>query len=259
MNKNIKEKINTLWVNSEVTALLQEFLYQLRSILLEKFIGLYVGGSIANSSFNPNTSDIDCYIVTSAHLCENTITQIEIMHNQLYSSQLPYAKKVEASYISQIELWDFNPEKSRPYFNEGKLYQAPYNSNFIIELFMLRNKGFAISGPPIKNLIQEISTQDLQLAIKRNLYDYWQVMLFDLVKLSRSDYQVFAILTMCRTLYSIEKGDIASKIGAAKWVIDKYNIWEDLITKALAWEPDLELNKLNETQQFIKYVLDKNL
>ena len=67
------------------------------------------------------------------------------------------------------------------------------------------------------------------------------------------------IFLMCRTLYSIEKNDIASKLDAAKWVIDKYNIWEDLITKALAWEPDLELNKLNETQQFIKYVLDKNL
>ncbi|WP_454780345.1 aminoglycoside adenylyltransferase domain-containing protein [Legionella sp. WA2022007384] len=222
-------------------------------------MGLYVGGSIANNSFDPKTSDIDCYIVTTELLSENTITQIGIMHNQLYSSPLPYARKIEASYISQSELWNFNPENSRPYFNEGKLYHAPYGSNFIIELYMLRNKGFSISGPPIKNLIQEISTQDLQLAIKNNLYDYWQAMVFDLAKLTRSDYQVFAILTMCRTLYSVEMNDIASKIEAAKWVINKYNIWEDLITKALAWEPDSELNKLNETQQFIKYVLDKNL
>lgn len=256
MNYNIQNKIKT---SNEITALLQEFLYQVESILSERFLGFYVGGSIANNSFNPKTSDIDCYIVTTELLSESTIAQIEIMHHQLYLSQFSSTRKVEASYIPKIDLWDFNPKNSRPYFNEGVLYLAPYGSNFIIELFMLRKKGFAISGPSIKNLIKEISPEDLQLAIKKNLHEYWKEMLSNLVKLSRSDYQVFGILTMCRTLYSLEKGDIASKIEAAKWVINKYTIWKDLITEALAWEPNFELNKLNETQQFIEYVLDKNL
>jgi len=251
MNKNIQG------VNSEIAALLQGLLQKLQSSLLDRFIGLYVGGSIANNSFNSNTSDIDCYIITTEPLPKHTISQIEAIHNQLYLSQAPYAKKIEASYIYQNDLWDFNPDNTRPYFNEGNLYLAPYGNNFIIELWMLREKGITIVGPPINDLIKEISPEDLKLAIKKNLDEYWQVMLTDLVKLNRSDYQVFAVFTMCRTLYSLETGSITSKTKAAQWVINKHNaVWNDLIAKVIAWEPGFELNKLNETQQFIKYVLD---
>lgn len=254
---NTQNRISIQLVNSELTALLQELLQKLQSSLSEKFIGLYVGGSIANSSFNATTSDIDCYIITTEPLPEHTIAQIGALHHELYLSQAPYAKKIEASYIAQSDLLNFNPKHKRPYFNEGNLYIAPYGSNFIIELWMLRNKGITLSGPAIKDFLKEISPQDIQLAIKRNLDEYWRVMLTDLKKLSRSDYQVYAIVTMCRTLYSLETGDIVSKTKAAQWVISKYNAaWSDLVTKAIAWEPGLELNKLEETQQFIKFVLD---
>ncbi len=244
-------------VENEITALLQELLKKLQANLLDSFIGLYVGGSIANNSFNRNTSDIDCYIITTEPLPKNTISEIETIHHELYSSQALYVKKIEASYIAQNDLQNFNPENTRPYFNEGRLYLAPYGNNFIIELSILREKGITISGPHIKDLIKEISPKQLQLAIKKNLNEYWRVMLTDLEKLNRSDYQVFAIFTMCRTLYSLETGLITSKTKAAEWVINKHNAaWSDLIQKALTWKPESELNQLKETQQFIKFVLD---
>ena len=257
MNKNIRNKVNILSLNSEITALLQELLQKLRVNLLDNLMGLYIGGSIANNSFNTNTSDIDCYIIITEPLAKDNITQIESIHHQLYLSQIPFANKIEASYISQNDLLNFNPENTRPYFNEGHLYLAPYGNNFIIELVLLRKQGIAISGPIIKDLIKEISPDELQLAIKKNLDEYWRVLSSDLVKLNRSDYQVFAIFTMCRTLYSLETGRITSKIDAARWVINKYNPdWSNLITNAMAWKPGLELNKLKETQQFIKYVIN---
>ena len=257
MDENNQDTINTQSVNNEIKALLQVLLQKLQSSLLDKLIGLYVGGSIATNSFNSKTSDIDCYVITTEPLPEHISSQIETIHHHFYSSQAPYAKKIEASYISQNDLWDFNPENSRPYFNEGRLSLAPYGNNFIIELSVLRENGLSISGPPIKDLIKEISPEELQLAIKKNMDEYWQVMLFDLAKLNRSDYQVFAIVTMCRTLYSIKTGSITSKAKAAQWVINNYNAdWSDLAAKAISWEPGLELNKLKETQQFIKYILD---
>ena len=84
-------------------------------------------------------------------------------------------------------------------------------------------------------------------------------MLNDLEKLKRSDYQVFAILTMCRTLYSLETGMIASKTEAAQWAIKNLNVdWKDLIEKALSWKSHHAFNRLEETQQFVKYVLNKS-
>jgi aminoglycoside adenylyltransferase-like protein len=83
--------------------------------------------------------------------------------------------------------------------------------------------------------------------------------LSDLSKFKRSDYQVFAILTMCRTLYSLETGRITSKTEAAQWAIQKLDDrWKSLIELAITWEPSQKINKLEETRQFVKYVLSKS-
>jgi hypothetical protein len=222
-------------------------------------IGLYIGGSFANNSFNDETSDIDCYIVTTTSLSKGSIHEIEEMHNKFYLNKLPYAKKIEASYIPKHDLLKFNPSNNRPYFNEGNFYLADYGSNFIIELYVLRENGITIAGPNIKPLIKEISSEDLKLAIQRNLDEYWYPVLNDLEKLKRNDYQVFAILTMCRTLFSLEKGSITSKIEAAQWAINNLNSdWKDLIETALSWKAGHTFNRLEDTKQFIKYVINKN-
>lgn len=154
---------------------------------------------------------------------------------------------------------NFDPNGLRPYFNEGNFYQGQYGSNYLIELHVLRENGITIAGPDIKNLIKEISIQDLRVAIQKNLYEYWEISLNDFEKFRRSDYQVFAILTMCRTLYSLETGRITSKTEAAQWTMQKLDTkWKNLIELAIIWKPDQEINKLEETQQFVKYVLNKS-
>ncbi|MBX3709988.1 MAG: DUF4111 domain-containing protein [Gammaproteobacteria bacterium] len=245
-------------IQNVINNLFRHLLLQIQLILSDQFVGMYVGGSIANNSFNEETSDIDCYIVTTTSLPKSIIHKIEEMHKQFYASKLIYAKKVEASYIPQHDLLYFNPDSVRPYFNEGSFYLASYGSNFIIELYMLRERGSTIAGPDIKKLIKEISLADLKLAIQKNLDEYWNPVLNDLEKLKRSDYQVFAILTMCRTLYSMETGMMASKKEAAQWVIKNIDTnWKDLIEKSLSWKPHHGFNRLKETQQFVEYVIEK--
>ena len=244
---------------SEINELLQQLLLQIQSILTDKFVGMYIGGSIASNSFHCETSDIDCYIITTSALDNNMINKIEEMHEKFYSSKLQYAKKIEASYIPQKDLLNFDPSGVRPYFNEGSFYLGQYGSNYLIELHVLRENGITIAGPDIKHLIKEISIQNMILAIQKNLYEYWEISLSDLKKFRRSDYQVFSILTMCRTLYSLETGRITSKTEASQWTIQKLDTrWKNLIELAIAWEPGQEINKLEETQEFVRYVLNKS-
>lgn len=244
---------------SEINELLQQFLLRTQSILTNEFLGMYIGGSLTGDFFNRETSDIDCYIVTYNVLSRNVLSRIEAMHAQLDSSKLDYAKKIEASYIPQNDLLVFNPNATRPYFNEGRYYRGQYGNNYLIELFLLREKGIALAGPDIKSLIKEISIQTLKSAIQKNLYEYWEINISDLIRYERSDYQVFAILTMCRSLYSLETGRITSKIEAAQWAIKQLDSnWKNLIELAIAWEPSQKINKVEETQNFVRYVLNKS-
>jgi GrpB-like predicted nucleotidyltransferase (UPF0157 family)/RimJ/RimL family protein N-acetyltransferase len=243
----------------EINDLLRQLLLQIQSILENEFVGMYIGGSLAGDSFNSKTSDIDCYIITTKVLSEKRVRKIEEMHNQFYSSKLKYAKRIEASYVPQKDLLNFDPNGMRPYFNEGRCCMGHYGNNYLIELFVLREKGISIAGPDIKCLIKEISTQNLKAAIQKNLHEYWEANLIDCSKFKRSDYQVFAILTMCRTLYSLETGKIASKIEAAEWAMQPLDTkWKNLIELAIAWEPSQEINRLEETQNFVRYVLNKS-
>lgn len=243
----------------EINELLQQLLLQVQSILTDKLVGMYVGGSLSTQSFHYETSDIDCYVITENILSNDAIPLIKEIHNKFYSSKLPYAEKIEASYIPQKDLLNFNPSGIRPYFNEGRFYMAEYGSSSIIELHVLREHAITMVGPDIKYLIRAISTQNLRTAILANLHQYWKITLDDFSKFSRSDYQVFSILTMCRTLYSLETGSITSKIGAAQWALLQLdNQWKSLIEQALTWKPKQEMNKLEETQQFVRYVLDKS-
>lgn len=241
-----------------INNLFQQLLLQIQSILSNQFVGMYIGGSIATNSFNDETSDIDCYIITKTSLSKKMIHQIEKMHKQFYTCKIPYAKRIEVSYIPKHDLLNFDPNNTRPYFNEGNFYVAHYGSNFIIELYVLREKGITIAGSDIKQLIKEISAEELKMAIQKNLDEYWKPVVNDLEKLKRSDYQVFAILTMCRTLYSSETGMIASKTEAAQWTIRNIGTdWKDLIEEALSWNPHHAFNRLEETKQFVEYVLEK--
>jgi len=161
--------LTELALYEEIDNLLQKLHLQIQSILKNQFIGMYIGGSLANNAFNCATSDIDCYIITANNLSENMIRKIDEMHAKFYSSKVKFAKKIEASYIPKKDLLDFDPQGMRPYFNEGRYYLAHYGNNYLIELYVLREKGILISGPDIKSLIKEISPQSLRVAIYKNL------------------------------------------------------------------------------------------
>ncbi len=167
-----------------------------------------------------------------------------------------FAKKIEASYITLQDLSQFNANNTRPYFNEGTFYLAPYGNNFIIELKLLLEKGITVLGPNISQLINPISVEQFKLAIHKNLEEYWRPLVEESTKLNRSDYQVFTILTMCRTLYSLETGQITSKNEAAHWTITNCNrCYSAAIEQATQWRPGETLNLAREAKALVKHVL----
>ncbi|MCC2646949.1 MAG: Streptomycin 3-adenylyltransferase [Rickettsiaceae bacterium] len=247
-------------ITKPVNEIINILLEKVQPILDNNLIGLYIGGSIANNSFVPETSDIDCYIFIENSLTNEAINSIKEIHDKLYLANFPFIDKLEVSYLTLEDLNHFNSKKTRPYFNEGKFYIAQYGFNYIIEIYLLREKNIIIMGPNPKEIIKEISNSKLLEAIKANLNDYWKQFLYDDYKLNRSDYQIFAIVTMCRTLYSLVTKQITSKPMAIEWGLENIDIkWRNLIEIAAKWNPTKVVNKPNEVKEFIKYTISKAL
>jgi hypothetical protein len=72
-------------------------------------------------------------------------------------------------------------------------------------------------------------------------------------------YQTYAVLTMCRMLYTLEAGQVISKPAAARWASQTLDSqWTSLIDRALAgWQkgdpPAAAERDVRETAALIRY------
>lgn len=166
-------------------------------------------------------------------------------------------KKLEGSYVPKDWLKrDEPPEKVRPYINEGDLKLYPYGYEWVIEKFLIRERGITVTGPPPNRFIQLISNEDLRRAATKILHRDWQPMLTESNRLKDDEYQAYAVLTMCRCLFLFTNDAIASKPMAVAWAKVKFPEWKALIEAASNWSSGKELNRLNEVKDFIEFTIE---
>jgi predicted nucleotidyltransferase len=85
----------------DVNAALNLVLSNMRTILGDQLIGLYLGGSLALGDFSPHRSDIDFVAVTVDELPSETIVALEEMHTRLWTTGTKWVMKLDGSYVPQ--------------------------------------------------------------------------------------------------------------------------------------------------------------
>ncbi|MFO7680468.1 MAG: DUF4111 domain-containing protein [Chloroflexota bacterium] len=240
-----------------VTSILQKLLAEVQRVLGAQLKGLYLYGSLASGDFSLLSSDIDFVVTTQAPLPADTITALGMMHEQLTNSGLKWASKLEGSYITQAALRRYQPEAGPwPTLNEGRFYVAPHGRDWVIQRHILRQHGVTLFGPPVASLLDPVTADDLKQAVTEILREWWEPMLQEPAFVQRREYQAFAVLTMCRALYTLRLGDVVSKPAAARWaLVELPGRWAVLIEQALAWPLGSQPDSLDETLAFIAYTV----
>lgn len=249
-------------VDAEVNAALHELLTGVQTVLGTHFVGLYLTGSLAEGDFNPQTSDIDFLVITEGKLPDGIVSALKAMHERLRASGLKWATHIEGVYVPTSAIRRYDPAQARyPHLGaDGHFAIELQGGESIIQRHSLREQGVVVAGPDPKSLIDRITPDELRAAALNLLHGWWAPMLTQHPAFLQSvDYQVYAVLTMCRMWYTLKYGAVVSKPIAARWAqatLDKQ--WAALIEWALAWRPDLQTdreNKLPETLGFIGYTL----
>ena len=244
----------------EINAILSELLMNVQIILGNSFIGLYLHGSLANGDFNPQTSDIDFLVVTDGSLAIETFSKLKRMHAILFASRIAWSQKLEGAYIPKNDLRRHDPAHAPiPWLGmDGHFAMETLGSDWIIQRWILREKGLVIIGPPLVDLIDPVYPDDLREAVRLSLREWWSPPFPSSQRFENSEYQVYAVLTMCRSLYMLEHGCVASKPEATRWAIHTLGEpWQTFITAASVWRPGMEFKRLNETVSLIRYTLKK--
>lgn len=244
----------------DVNQALQVFQEQVRANLGRRFIGLYLYGSLASGDFHPARSDIDFVVVTEAELPAKIVTALEAMHNRLWATGGKWMLKLEGSYITRQALRRYNPQDGPfPCVNEGKFYLARHASDWVIQRHTLRESGVAVNGPDIRPMIDPVSLEDIRAAVTGYLNEWWRPMLINPERLHSREYQAYAVLSLCRALYTLRYSRVASKTTSARWAQQALGErWASLIDRALSWPLGKQPEEFAETLAFMQFVLNQS-
>ncbi len=244
----------------DVNVVLDELLSSAQAILGDYFVGLYLYGSLASGDFDPLRSDIDFVVVTTDQLPEELIPALEKMHARLAASGLKWAPKLEGTYIPQTALRRYDPNAAPcPSLNEGRFFLARHESDWVIQRYILREHGVAVAGPPIRSMIDPVQPDEIRQGVRGVLRGWWTSMLDNPSWLRDGEYQAYAVLTMCRALYTFHHGTIASKPVSARWAQAELDQpWATVIEWAVTWQRADRSDHLRETLDFIRYTLGRS-
>ena len=241
---------------AELNTLLALLLARVQATLSTQFTGMIVHGSLATGDFNPGRSDIDFVVVTDGKLDTAMVEALAAMHRALRTAQ--WADRLEGSYIPVASLHRYDPADAvYPALRmDGSFGWDEHRIDWIIQRHVIRESGRVLAGPEPQTLIDPVLPDDLRRAAAGTLREWWEPQLDDPFRLASSEYQAYAILTMCRAAYTIEHGAVVSKTLAAQWAkAGPYRAWAGLIERALNWWHGIELNSLPETLDLIRHTL----
>lgn len=217
----------------DVNRLLDNLLSQVRRILPEKLVGLYFYGSLTMGDFDHDISDIDLLAATSCDIGDREFKDLRKMHHDLAHHYSEWDDRIEVAYLSVTALKTFRSHKSQMAIISGgePFHLKEAGEEWMMNWYWVRESGEALFGPPPKAIIATIKQEEFVQASREHAAFWGRE-----IKIGQErKEQAYAVLTMCRALYTHKNGVPVSKKQAALWAQEQLPESSRLIQNALAW------------------------
>jgi len=238
----------------KVSRLLQDLSAQLPLILGRNLVGVYLYGSVTHAAFNPKRSDIDCLVVTRRDLSDTQFRKTDAWLAETATSN-PWTARLQILFLVKNELLVMNT--SGCLYQFGVRTRTGSDGHPLIWMDFLKS-GKVLFGPRPESFLPEITPRMFRQALKREL-GYLREEISSKPKSKWRDvpmYRAYAVLTICRIMYSFRKDSIVSKPVAAKWASKSLpKEWNEIIRPALRFnetgrEPDIPRQRI---ERFIEF------
>lgn len=242
-----------------VNFFLQRLVTELKITLPKDLIGIYATGSLSYGGFELRKSDIDVAVLVRRPLAAKQIQLLQKLHEEILAKVDPiWNEALECSYIPVGYFCHVTPPKSpRPYSNNGHFYPAAhYGHEWATNYALLYEYGIPLYGPDLREQINPIPMEAVQQACINGMRQDWAPLLKSPDCLRDPSYQAYIPLTLCRSLYTLAHGKLATKKEAAAWAKRQLEPrWGQLISAALKWKAGQPLSLQSEVRQFIRFCL----
>jgi hypothetical protein len=241
---------------TEVTPLLAKLPEALKHLLGTNLVGFYVYGSVLEPAFDPARSDVDCIAVTERALTDVEYRQLNDWLTEAATAD-PWVMRLQLSCLNKSSV--LAEDATACLYQCGVLTRSGSDGNPIIWMDLLQ-RGCTLVGATPESFLPRITPEIFRQALVREVgylrdelsgepASEWR---------DRLSYRVYAVLTLCRILFSVQTGKVAPKERAARWAIDHVPAdWHDLIRRALEVGGPAGLERLPVPRlcAFIEYAL----
>jgi hypothetical protein len=248
--------------------LLDVLLRNVQAILGSQFVGMYLEGSLANDAFD-QASDIDFIVVTRQDVTEDLFLALQAMHDRIATLDPRWGFELEGSYVGQQALRrkDAPGAAAHPLYpnierGQGeRLKIAPHDESWLVHRAILRERGITLAGPAPQTLVDPVSAYELRQAMLSVLGEWPAPLLEQPERLGVWGLHTYVVVTLCRILYTLHHGTVASKRAATRWAQETLDArWKPLIERAWTWryhpQPTASDEEVKETIAFARYVLE---
>lgn len=248
---------------ADIDNLLRDLLEKIRENLGDKLKGLYLYGSLVWGDFDFGISDIDLLAITSDDLTQEDYDRLQRMHTAFAESFPDWDNGIEVQYASISGLKSFRSKPSQmAVISPGEPFHViEAGKDWLTNWYFVQDYGVPLFGPPPNNFIDPISKKDFIQAVHDHVL-FWNTHVQQ--TMHSRPYQSYAVLTLCRSLYTITHKEQVSKRKAADWASTQFPEWADFIRKALyvrshtsEFGPTDAEKDYPKTEQFVLYVIEK--
>jgi predicted nucleotidyltransferase len=245
--------------SAEINAVLDALLAQIRAVLGQKLVGAYLYGSLVWGDFDQESSDIDLLVATSSDMDEQEFIDLNQMQLGFVDTYKHWENRIEIAYLSTAALQTFKSQTSKiAIISPGEAFHIKETDpGWLMNWYMVQEQGRTLFGPAPTTLIDPISTQEFIQTVKQHAIR-WTEWIYDA---HTRPSQAYAIITMCRALYTSTHGAQVSKRKAAEWVAQELPAWSELIKSALLWRAAWRDDTVDhaatfpETLRFVQFMI----
>jgi predicted nucleotidyltransferase len=216
----------------EIKNYLDKILTVFKDELKDNLVGVYVHGSLAMGCFNPERSDVDLLVIcenevstsTKKSIIQKLLTITKGNRNQLEMSIVLKRYVKEFVHPTPFELHYFHPEylKDEDFICGGDGFADPDLAGHFTVTY---HRGIKLMGPEIKDLFAPVDQEFYLDSIFNDIQD---------APSEITGNPVYFTLNLCRVLYFLKEGKVASKREGGEWgILNVPPAYQDIVKQCL--------------------------
>jgi predicted nucleotidyltransferase len=205
---------------------------EMRGVLGDDLVGLYLYGSSVSGGFDPGVSDIDLVAVTSPEVEALDLAGLERMQNALVSRHPDWHDRLEIVYVGRATLESFRTGAgSLAVISPGEPFHVRDEraAEWLQNWYLVRETGVCLYGADAAAIVPPITWPEFADATVR----YADEMRSRSRLGASGGVFAYTILTTCRALRTVRTRTHGSKQEAAAWTRERMPEWAPLIDAAL--------------------------